>query len=203
MISTQRYVEFGQEANIMVNEQRGLDGTGVEFLDSLYSYAMVLTRSHAEAEDLVQETYVRAIPAMSRLRPESNMKGWLFRILRNAWLNQLRKRRTAPERMLSEAEDGTVVEAVDPSKDAYSALVSKIDIERVRGAIKALSPNFREIILLREFEELSYDEIASLLDCPIGTVMSRLARARLKLRELLTRTKPGTLVGKVQDEGLR
>ena len=197
MISMQRDVEFRQEANIMVNDQRGLDAaTGLEYLDSLYSYAMVLTRNHAEAEDLVQETYVRAIPAMSRLRPDSNIKGWLFRILRNAWLNQLRKRRTAPEHMLSETEDGTVVEVVEPSKDAYHTLVSKIDIERVRGAIQALSPNFREIILLREFEELSYDEIASLLDCPIGTVMSRLARARTKLRELLTRTKPVTLSGK-------
>jgi len=203
MISMQRDVEFGQKANIMVNDQRGLDATGLEYLDNLYSYAMVLTRNHAEAEDLVQETYVRAIPTMSRLHPESNIKGWLFRILRNAWLNQLRKRRTAPESMLSETEDGTAVEAVEPSKDAYEALVSKIDIERVRAAIEALAPNFREIILLREFEELSYDEIASLLDCPIGTVMSRLARARSKLRELLTRTKPGTLRGKVQNEGLR
>src|SRR5215469_8227329 len=158
---------------------------GIEYIDSLYSYAMVLTRNHAEAEDLVQETYVRAIPAMGRLQPESNIKGWLCRILRNAWLNQLRKRRTAPESMLSGAEDGTVVDVAEPSKDAYYTLVSKIDTERVRAAIQALPPNFREIILLREFEELSYDEIASLLDCPVGTVMSRLARARSKLRALL------------------
>src|ERR1700723_4496958 len=72
------------------------DATGIEHLDGLYSYAMVLSRNHAEAEDLVQETYVRAIQAMGRLRADSNTKGWLFTILRNIWLNQLRKRRNGP-----------------------------------------------------------------------------------------------------------
>jgi RNA polymerase sigma factor (sigma-70 family) len=67
---------------------------GVEHIDGLYSYALVLTRNHEEAEGLVQETYVRAIHAVSRLRPDSNIKGWLFTILRNVWLNQLRKRRS-------------------------------------------------------------------------------------------------------------
>ena len=73
------------------------DATGVEYLDGLYSYALVLTRNHAEAEDLAQETYVRAIPAMGRLRAGSNTKGWLFTILRNVWLNQLRKHRNGPQ----------------------------------------------------------------------------------------------------------
>jgi RNA polymerase sigma-70 factor (ECF subfamily) len=67
------------------------NATGIEYLDGLYSYALVLTRNHAEAEDLVQETYVHAIPALGRLRAGSNMKGWLFTILRNIWFNQLRK----------------------------------------------------------------------------------------------------------------
>ena len=76
------------------------EATGVEYLDGLYSYALILTRNHAEAEDLVQETYVRAVGAMGRLRPGSNMKGWLFTILRNVWLNQLRKRRNGPQMVL-------------------------------------------------------------------------------------------------------
>ena len=181
----------------MPNEQHGSDATGLEYLDSLYGYAMVLTRNHAEAEDLVQETYLRAIPAMNRLRPESNVKGWLFKILRNAWLNHLRKRRTAPEIAWSDVEDGLVGDIAEPSKDSYHAFVSKVEREQVRAAIQALSAKFREIILLREFEELSYGEIASLLDCPVGTVMSRLARARSRLRELLTCTQPESSVGKV------
>lgn len=187
----------------MPNDYHGSAATGLEYLDSMYSYAMVLTRNHAEAEDLVQETYVRAIPAMSRLRPESNVKGWLFKIMRNTWLNHLRKWRTASETRWSDVEDDPAGEIAEPSKDSYQVLVSKIEKESVQAAIQALPPKFREIVLLREFEELSYDEIAGFLDCPVGTVMSRLARARSKLRALLTCTKPESSQGKVQDEGLR
>ena len=186
----------------MPNEHLGADAIGLEYLDGLYGYAKVLTRNHAEAEDLVQETYVRAMPAMNRLRSESNVKGWLFKILRNAWLNHLRRRRTAPEIAWSDVEDGSVGDIAEPSKDSYHALVSKVEREQVQAAIQALSAKFREIILLREFEELSYDEIAGLLDCPVGTVMSRLARARSKLRALLTWTKPESSVGKVRNERL-
>jgi RNA polymerase sigma-70 factor (ECF subfamily) len=189
---------------MMPNEQLDSDATtGVEYLDSLYGYAMVLTRNRAEAEDLVQETYVRAIPAMNRLRSDSNVKGWLLKILRNAWLNQLRKRRTAPEIAWSDVEDGSIGEIREPSKDSYQTFVSKMEREQVRAAIEALPAPSREIILLREFEELSYDEIACLLNCPVGTVMSRLARARSKLRVHLTSTMPESSVGKVRDDGLR
>jgi RNA polymerase sigma-70 factor, ECF subfamily len=187
----------------MPYEHHVSDPIGLEYLDGLYSYAMALTRNHAEAEDLVQETYVRAIPAMNRLRSGSNVKGWLFKILRNAWLNHLRKRRTAPVIAWSDEGDGSVRDIAEPSKDAYQTFVSKMEKEQVQAAIQALPVKFREIILLREFEELSYDEIAGLLDCPVGTVMSRLARARSKLRELLTSTKPESSVGKVRNEGLR
>jgi RNA polymerase sigma-70 factor, ECF subfamily len=187
----------------MPHEHHGSDATGLEYLDGLYSYAIVLTRNHAEAEDLVQETYVRALPAMKRLRSESNVKGWLFKILRNTWLNNLRKRRTAPVIAWTDEEDGSVREIAEPSKDSYHALVSKMEKEQVQAAIQALSVKFREIILLREFEELSYDEIADLLDCPVGTVMSRLARARSKLRVLLTYTRSEASVGKVRNGGLR
>src|SRR5260370_40718235 len=82
------------------------DTSGIEYLDGLYSYALVLTRNQAEAEDLVQETYVRALQAMGRLRAGSNMKGWLFTILRNIWLNQLRKRRNGPQMIEIEIGDG-------------------------------------------------------------------------------------------------
>jgi RNA polymerase sigma-70 factor (ECF subfamily) len=174
----------------MAYEHHGSDTTGLEYLDGLYSYAMVLTRNHAEAEDLVQETYVRAIPAMNRLRSESNVKGWFFKILRNAWLNHLRKRRTGPEIAWTDVEDDSVRDIAELSKDSYHAFVSKIEREQIQAAIQALPAKFREIILLREYEELSYHEIAGLLDCPVGTVMSRLGRARSKLRVLLTPTKP-------------
>ncbi|HTW22465.1 MAG TPA: sigma-70 family RNA polymerase sigma factor [Candidatus Baltobacteraceae bacterium] len=155
-----------------------------EHLDGLYSYALVLSRNDAEAEDLVQETCLRALRAMGKLRPDSNAKGWLFTILRNVWLNQLRRRRTAPE----VAEYGTqssVDRVPDTTEDPHAAYVSNIEREQIRFAIQQLPEEWREIILLREYEELSYQEIAAVLECPVGTVMSRLARARSRLRELL------------------
>jgi RNA polymerase sigma-70 factor (ECF subfamily) len=160
------------------------DGTGhvqgilLENIDGLYSYALILTRNHAEAEDLVQETYLGAIQAMGRLRAGSNMKGWLFTILRNVWFNQLRKWRNGPPMIGIEVGDGVADSIADSSKDSHSLYVSKVEAEQVRAAIQELPLDFREIILLREYEELSYQEIANILDCPVGTVMSRLGRAR-------------------------
>ncbi len=159
-----------------------------EYLDGLYSYALVLCRKRAEAEDLVQETCLRALQAMDRLRPDSNVKSWLFTILRNIWLNELRQWRTATEIVELASDGDSANSAVDPAKDPYAAYASNIEREQVRDAIQQLPVEFREIILLREYEELSYEEIAALLDCPPGTVMSRLARARSKLRDLLSAT---------------
>ena len=159
---------------------------GIEYLDGLYSYAMVLTRNHAEAEDLVQETYTRAIQAMRRLRADSNIRGWLFTILKNIWFNQLRKRRNGPQMVEIEARDDLANNIVEPSKDSHALYVSKLEAEQVRAAIHELPVEFREVILLREYEDLSYQEIAGVLHCPVGTVMSRLGRARARLRTLLT-----------------
>jgi RNA polymerase sigma-70 factor (ECF subfamily) len=156
-------------------------------IDGLYSYAMVLTRNHAEAEDLVKETYVRAMRALSCLRPGSNRKAWLFTILRNIWLNQLRKRR-GPRFVGIDDCDGVRDSTAELSKDAYDSYVSKMEAGQVQSAIQMLPIESREVILLREYEELSYREIASVLDCPSRTVMSRLARARTELRTLLSET---------------
>jgi RNA polymerase sigma-70 factor (ECF subfamily) len=174
------------------------DATGIQYIDGLYSYALMLTRNHAEAEDLVQETYVRALQAMGRLRPGSNMKAWLFTILRNAWLNQLRKSRNGPRMVDIEVDDGVTNSMVEPSKDSHDLYVSKVQTEQVRAAIQELPAEFREIILLREYEELSYQEIASVLDRPVGTVMSRLGRARTKLRTLLSATLKGSAASEVR-----
>jgi RNA polymerase sigma-70 factor (ECF subfamily) len=156
-----------------------------EYVDGLYSYALVLSRNRTEAEDLVQETCLRALRAMERLRPGSNAKSWLFTILRNIWFNHLRQWRTAPEMVEFDPDGNGPIKAADTAKDPYATYVSNIEQVRVRAAIHQLSQEFREIIILREYEELSYQEIATVLECPVGTVMSRLARARSKLRDLL------------------
>ena len=154
----------------------------VPYIDGLYRYAMSLTRNPTDAEDLVQETYVRAIPAMGSLGAASNHRSWLFTILRNIRINQLRRQRTSPEIGVSENAENVFVET---SRDPLALYVSKVDRERVREAIQQLSMGQREIIVLREYEELSYQELAEILNCPVGTVMSRLARARSRLRALL------------------
>ncbi len=160
-------------------------GVGLEHIDSLYSYALVLTRNRTEAEDLVQETYVRALKVMVRLKAESNVKSWLFTILRNIWLNQLRHRRTAPQVVEMDLDGSNAGISIDASRNPHAIYVSEMERNLVREAIQRLPPEFREVILLREYEELSYQEIAIILECPMGTVMSRLARARSKLRALL------------------
>jgi RNA polymerase sigma-70 factor, ECF subfamily len=158
-----------------------------KYLDGLYSYAVVLSRNRTQADDLVQETCLRALGAMHRLRPDSNIKSWLFTILRNIWLNQLRQSRVAREvDGIDPGEYSAKAEAAsEPTKDPYALYLSNIEREQVRSAVQQLPLEFREVILLREYEELSYEEIATLLSCPVGTVMSRLARARSKLRDLL------------------
>jgi RNA polymerase sigma-70 factor, ECF subfamily len=163
-------------------QRPGLDFS--EYLDGLYGYAMVLSHNRAEAEDLVQETCLRALRARDGLREQSNVKGWLFTILRNIWLNQLRRTRSV--RIEFGADTNGAPDPADPAQDPHAVYASRVERERVQAAIQQLPLAFREVILLREYEELSYQEIAALLDCPPGTVMSRLARARSKLRDLLS-----------------
>jgi RNA polymerase sigma-70 factor (ECF subfamily) len=161
-----------------------------EHLDGLYGYALVISRDRTKAEDLVQETCARAIRAMGRLPEGSRVKSWLFTILRNIWLNQLRKERNAPKVVELDADEGAADMAVETSEDPLASYINKVERERVRQAIQQLPVHLREIILLREYEELSYEEIASVLNRPAGTVMSRLARARSRLRELLLQDRP-------------
>jgi RNA polymerase sigma-70 factor, ECF subfamily len=163
-------------------KQGQADGLSIEYIDGLYGYALTLTRNRAEAEDLVQETYLRAIQALERLRTGSNIKGWLFTILRNIWLNHVRKMRNAPSMVEIEAEHSVTNSIAEPSRNSHDLYVSKTEAEQVRAAIQELPVKFREIILLREYEDMSYQEIASVVGCPVGTVMSRLARARAMLR---------------------
>jgi RNA polymerase sigma-70 factor, ECF subfamily len=157
-----------------------------EYLDGLYGYAMVLSRNSTEAEDLVQETCLRALRAIDGLRAAGSVKSWLFTILRNIWLNQLRQRRTGPDLIEMDADENGTYEPADAAQDPHKDFVNKVEREQVRVAIQQLPVEFREIIILREFEELSYQQMAGLLGCPVGTVMSRLARARARLRDLLS-----------------
>src|SRR5258705_8147166 len=161
---------------------------GIEYMDALYGYALMLTRNSVEAEDLVQETYVRALKAQHRLREDSNIKGWFFTILRKIWLNQVRKNKSGSQLVDVDGEEGGADLLPAHTLNSQEILIRNEDAEQVQIAIGRLPAEFREVILLREFEELSYQEIAVVLNCPEGTVMSRLGRARAKLRTLLGET---------------
>lgn len=151
-------------------------------IDALYGYAMTLTRDATEAEDLVQETYLRATGAANRLQPDSNLKAWLFVIMRNAWLNQLRHNQSGPRFVELE----TTEQAEDARDNPHVVYLRKLEREQVREAIQKLPEAYREIVVLRDIEGFTYQEIAMVLDCPAGTVMSRLGRARAKLRASLS-----------------
>jgi len=160
------------------------DACLLSHIDALYRYGIVLSRNATVASDLVQETYVRALNFRNKLRDDNNIKSWMFTILRNIWLNQLRKGRNSPD--LAKQDCAEVMEPAERLQHGpHQQLMRKVEAERVREAIRQLPDDFREVILLREYEDLSYREIAELVGCPAGTVMSRLARARARLRELL------------------
>jgi RNA polymerase sigma-70 factor (ECF subfamily) len=162
------------------------DTTLPAYMNGLYAYAMVLSRNPAIAADLVQETYLRALKAKESLRPDSNVKSWLFTILRNIWLNHLRHERAGPTLAELDSDENLADVSVATTEDPLDLYLRKQQRERVRAAIQQLPVEFREIIILREYEELSYSEIANVVQCPVGTVMSRLARARSKIGALLS-----------------
>jgi RNA polymerase sigma-70 factor, ECF subfamily len=139
----------------------------------------------------VQETCLRALSAKNPLRPDSNLKSWLFTILRNIWLNELRKGRWTLQTLDTEVDGAAPNDPASPDGDPHLHYISKLEVEQVREAIQQLPLEFREIIILREYDELSYQEIAEILRCPAGTVMSRLARARSRLRSILSDQQAG------------
>src|SRR5205085_10831965 len=168
------------------NHSPSFSQAALAHLDALYGFAMTLTRDRTEAEELVQETYLRAVRAFGRLLPDSNLKGWMFAIMRNAWLNQLRHSRSGPRFVELDAEEEDQGEWLGhPANDPHVAYLGKLEHEEVRAAIDCLPDLYREIVVLRDIEGFSYQQIAGILGCPAGTVMSRLGRAREKLRGLL------------------
>jgi len=151
--------------------------------DQLYNFAHWLTQNREEAEDLVQETYAKALKGFSSFQLGTNFRAWMYRILRNTFLTSrtgLKVTMTVP---LEPEEDGAelAVECVTPE----TILFERANRELLQSAIDELPAYFREILLLCEVEEMSYQEIAETLSIPVGTVMSRLSRARKGLRDRL------------------
>jgi RNA polymerase sigma-70 factor (ECF subfamily) len=163
----------------------------LSFLDALYRTALRMTRSEAEAEDIVQETYIRAFRFKEQFTPGTNLKAWLFRILTNTFINQYRRKASRPETTeLDDVEESILyrhMRDVSPgssSPDPEAELIDKTLSSEVKEALEALPEKFRTTLLL-DVEGFSYKEIAEMLDIPMGTVMSRLHRGRKFLQKRL------------------
>ena len=152
--------------------------------DSLYNFAHWLTGNRVDAEDLVQETYAKALKGFKSFQDGTTLRAWRFRILRNTFLTSrtgLMARNTLSFEEESEEAEVRSAQVVTPE----SVLLRNENQQMVLDALAAVPVHYREIILLCEVEELSYREIAEVLSLPIGTVMSRLSRARNSLRQML------------------
>jgi RNA polymerase sigma-70 factor (ECF subfamily) len=159
------------------------------FMDQLYSAALRMTRNPADAEDLVQETFVKAFAAFHQFKVGTNLKAWLYRILTNTYINSYRKKQRQPQQVTEEVEDWQVAAAESHTssglKSAEMEALEHLPDSDVKDALAQLPDDFRYAVYLADVEGFPYKEIAQIMDTPIGTVMSRLHRGRRMLRDLL------------------
>lgn len=158
------------------------------YVDALYNFAYRLTFNEDDANDLVQETYMKAYRFFDSYERGTNAKAWLFRILKNSFINDFRKKSKEPAKVdYQEVESYYNSEDVDKSitTDLRAETVQDMIGDEVAGALNALAVDFRTIIVLSDLEGFTYEELAKILDIPIGTVRSRLHRARNLLKEQL------------------
>jgi RNA polymerase sigma-70 factor, ECF subfamily len=175
----------------MADQARFTD-LAMEYMPAIYSAALRMTRNPADAEDLVQETYLKAYRAFGSFTEGTNLKAWLYRILTNTYINSYRALRRRPE--ISDVED---VEDLylyrrlapgpgpGPGRSAEDEALDRFTDEDVKRAIESLPDSFRIAVLLADVEGFSYKEIAEITDVPIGTVMSRIHRGRRALQKAL------------------
>ena len=173
-------------------DQADFENDAMEFAPQLYSAALRMTRNPADAEDVVQETYLKAYRAYHTFQAGTNLKAWLYRILTNTYINKYRTAQRRPtETELGELEDFYLFKRMGESgvstasESAENELLDSIIDSNIRDALDALPEHFRMPVLLADMEGLSYREIAEILDVPIGTVMSRLHRGRKALQKRL------------------
>ena len=159
-------------------------------LDSLYRTALRVTHSPADAEDLVQDTYLKAFRAAGQFTPGTNLRAWLFTILHNAARNRARDRARDHVSVDSDAVERAMDTGVAPGATPESLLLNDTLAPDIQAAIDALPQAFREAVWLRDVEEFSYAEIADMLQVPVGTVMSRISRGRRILFDRLHHLRP-------------
>ncbi len=180
-----------QRADLTADEKRRFQEDALPLLDSLYAGALRMTRNPADAEDLVQETMLRAYRAFDRFEAGTNLKAWLFRIMTNAYINTYRKKQREPKKVSSEEiEDFDLFRELknhdpDINRSAESVVLDSIVDNDIIQALDDLPEQFRLAVLLSDLQDFSYAEMAEIMDVPLGTVMSRLHRGRKALQKRL------------------
>jgi RNA polymerase sigma-70 factor, ECF subfamily len=154
----------------------------LEHLDALFNLALYLTRDWSQAQDLVQETYLRAFRFAHRFEAGTNLRAWLFQILRNTFLTFYRLREREPALAADGVPDWDTPVFHDAPEETGAAMEAHTDLER---AMARLPPEFRMVLVLAEVEGMPLDQVARVMDCPVGTVKSRIFRGKERLRELL------------------
>lgn len=162
------------------------------YMSALYAAALRMTRNPADAEDLVQETYLRAYRGFEGFREGTNLKAWLYKILTNTYINAYRAKKRRPDQVdLDEVEDFYLfrrlggLEAADATRTTETEVLDAIPDSEVKDALESLPEQFRMAVILADIEGFSYKEIAEILEVPIGTVMSRIHRGRKQLQKKL------------------
>jgi RNA polymerase sigma-70 factor, ECF subfamily len=182
-LSSQGMVRFGASSSQDDRPAAGFEELATPLFDSLYNFASWLLKNKSNAEDLVQETYLKALRSFASFQPGTNFRAWMFRILRNTFLSScstLDRRLTV---QIDSEDDVPLLPATSTTPE--SLLIERSQQNVVRDAIEQLPVTFREVLLLCDVEDASYREISEILSIPVGTVMSRLARARKAVRESL------------------
>jgi RNA polymerase sigma-70 factor (ECF subfamily) len=188
-------------------DQARFSELAMEFMPALYTAALRMTRNAADAEDLVQETYLKAYRGFNTFQDGTNLKAWLYRILTNTYINSYRAAKRRPE--IADVEDVEDLylyrrlgasEGADAGRSAEDEVLESLTDDEVKGALESLPDNFRMAVLLADVEGFSYQEIAEITGVPIGTVMSRIHRGRKALQKALgqyaaTRGLVGTALG--------
>ena len=159
----------------------GFEELAMPLFDSLYNFARWLEHNKSNAEDLVQETYLKALRSFASFQPGTNFRAWMFRILKNTFLSSCSILERSMDDAMESEEDGHQLAVATETPEKI--LMNRVDSQLVQRAIDDLPVRYRETLLLCEVEEMSYQEIAHVLSIPIGTVMSRLSRARKAVRE--------------------